>query len=82
MGENYVMKPDTENSNSSRMLSTSDATCSSVKNVDPFSLVEVNCEVEVSTVRSFSIFNEATLPAELTWLQMNVDWILNDELRV
>jgi hypothetical protein len=59
-----------------------DATCSSVKIVDAFAFVEVKCEVAVSTVYFFSLFNEATPPAQLTQLQMNIDWMLNAELRV
>jgi hypothetical protein len=52
MDENNVMKPYTENSNSSHMSSTSDATSSSVKNVDPFTFVEMQCEVEVLFIYS------------------------------
>jgi hypothetical protein len=80
--ESNVMKPDTENSNLSRISSTADATCSSVKNVDTYTFVEMKCEVAVSTVCFFSLFNEATRPAELTQLQMNIDWMLNGDLRV
>jgi len=60
------MKPDREHSNLSHTSSTADATSSNVQNVDPCAFVEVKCEVAVSTVYFFSIFNEATLPAELT----------------
>ena len=66
MDESNVMKPDTEHSNLSRTSSTADATSSNVKIVVPFAFLEVKCEVAVSTVHFFSIFNEATPPAELT----------------
>ena len=79
MDETNVMKPDTENSNSSLMSMTSDAASSNVKTVDPFAFVEVKCEVAVSTVYLFSLFSEATPPAQL---QMNIDWMLNGDLRV
>jgi hypothetical protein len=80
MDESNVMKPDTINSNLSR-ISTANATCSSVKIVDHFAFVEVKCEVAVNTVYFFSLSNEATPPAQLTQLQMNIDWMLNGELR-
>ena len=70
MDGNNVIKPDTENTNSSRIPSSDEATSRSVQNVDPFAFVD-ECEVEVSTVYFFSLFNEAITPAELTELQMN-----------
>jgi hypothetical protein len=82
MDESNVMKPDTENSYLSHISPTADATSSSVKIVGPFAFVEVKCEVAVSTVNFFSFFNEATPFAELAYLQMNIDWMLNDDLRV
>ena len=66
MDESNAMKPDTENSNLSRIFSTADASSSSVQNVDPCAFVEVKCEVAVSTVYFFSLFNEATPRAERT----------------
>ena len=60
------MKPDREHSDLSRISSTGDATSSNVQNLDPCAFVEVKCEVVVSTVYFFSLFNEATLPAERT----------------
>jgi hypothetical protein len=66
MDESNVMKPDREHSNLSRISSTADATSSSVQIVDPFAFLEVKCEVAVTTVYFFSIFNKATPPAELT----------------
>jgi len=65
MDESNVMKPYTENSNLYHISSTADATSSTVKIVDPFGFVKVKCKVEVSSV-FFSLFNEATPPAELT----------------
>jgi len=50
MDESNVTKPDTENSNSSPISLTSDATSSIVKIVDPFAFVEVKREVAVITV--------------------------------
>jgi len=66
MDESNVMKPDTENSNSSPVSSPSDVTSRSVKILDPFAFVEVKCEVAVITVYFFSLFNEATPTAEVT----------------
>ena len=82
MDEINAMKPDTENSNLSRISPTCDATSSSVQNVDPCAFVEVKCEVAVSTLHFFSLFNEATPPAGLTLLQMDSDWMLNGDLGV
>jgi hypothetical protein len=48
MDEDNVLKDDSESSNSSLTSSTSEATSSNVKNVDPFTFVEVKCEIEVS----------------------------------
>lgn len=48
MEEDNVSTQDVENSDSSRTSSTSEATSSIVKNVDPFTFVEVKCEIEVS----------------------------------
>jgi hypothetical protein len=48
MDEDSVLKEDAEKSNSSRTSSTSEAISSSVKNIDPFTFVEVKCEIEVS----------------------------------
>jgi hypothetical protein len=59
MDEDSVLKADAENSNSSRMSSTSEATSSSIKNVDPFTFVEVKCEIEVSMcVELMSVYCE------------------------
>jgi hypothetical protein len=66
MAENNVTRPDTENSILSRMSSTSDATSGSAKRVAPFTFVEAQCEVAVSTVASFSLFNDAAVPADRT----------------
>ena len=66
MDESNVMNPDREHSHLSRTSSTADATSSNVQNVVPFAFLEVKCEVVVSTVYFFSLFNEATLPAERT----------------
>lgn len=46
------MKADAEYSNSSHtsLTSTSEAISRNVQNVDPFTFVEVKCEIEVSTV--------------------------------
>jgi hypothetical protein len=59
MDEDSVLKADAENSNSSRMSSTSEATSSCIKNVDPFTFVEVKCEIEVSMcVELISVYCE------------------------
>jgi hypothetical protein len=50
MDEDNALKADIENSNSSLTSSTSEATSSNVKNVLPFTFVDVKCEIEVSTV--------------------------------
>jgi Asp-tRNA(Asn)/Glu-tRNA(Gln) amidotransferase B subunit len=49
MDEDNV-KADAEYSNSSHTSSKSEGTSESVKNVDPFTFVEVKCEMEVSIV--------------------------------
>ena len=64
MDESNVLKSDTENSNSSRISSTGDATSSSAKIINPHAFEEVKCEIEISTV--VSLFNKATPPAALT----------------
>jgi hypothetical protein len=54
--DEHNVKADAEYSNSSNTSSTSEAISRNVKNVvDPFSLVEVKCEFEVSTVIKFLI---------------------------
>jgi hypothetical protein len=80
MNESNITKPVTDNSNSSRISPTSDGTYSCVQNLDHFAFVEVKCEVAVSTVYFFSL-TKLLRPQSLE-LQMNIDWKLNDELRV
>jgi hypothetical protein len=53
--DEYNVKADAEYSNSSHTSSTSEAISRNVQNVDPFTFVEVKCEIEVSTVIKFLI---------------------------
>lgn len=52
MDENNVLKPETENSNLSRISLTYVATFSSVQNLDAFAFEKVKYKVEVSTIYS------------------------------